>query len=132
MTSVTVELPIGLYQQAMQLARATQRPIEQIVSDWIQPPLLAIPDVEDALTGLEELSNDELLEIVRSQTSRHEADRLQALLDVQQRRALTHAERAEANRLVEREDFLTLRKAKAIYLLKQRKALPREIAALIM
>jgi hypothetical protein len=132
MTSVTVELPTGLYQQAMQLARATQRPIEQIVSDWIQPPLLAIPDVEDALTGLEELSTNELIEIARSQTSRHEADRLQALLDAQQRRALTHTERAEANRLVEREDFLTLRKAKAIYLLKQRKALPREIAALIV
>lgn len=132
MTSVTVELPTGLYQQAMQLARATQRPIEQIVSDWIQPPLPAIPDVEDALAGLEDLSTNELLEIARSQTSRHEADRLQVLLELQQRGALTSAERAEANRLVEREDFLTLRKAKAIYLLKQRKALPREIAALIV
>ena len=132
MTTVTIELPAPLYQQAMQQARATQRPIEQVVSDWIQPPVPAIRDTEDALGGLDELSTHELLEIARSQTPGHEADRLQALLELQQRRALTQTERAEANRLVEREDFLTLRKAKAIYLLKQRKALPREIAALIV
>jgi hypothetical protein len=116
----------------MQQAVATQRPIEQVVSDWVQPPVPAVRDTEDALAGLDELSTHELLGIARSQTPRHEADRLQTLLELQQRRALTHTERAEANRLVEREDFLTLRKAKAIYLLKQRKALPREIAALIV
>ena len=132
MTTVTIELPAPLYQQAMQHAVATQRPIEQGVSDWIQPPVPAVRDSEDALAGLDELSTHELLDIARSQTTRHEADRLQTLLELQQRRALTPVERAEANRLVEREDFLTLRKAKAIYLLKQRKALPREIAALIV
>ncbi len=132
MTAVTIELPAPLYQQAMQQAVATQRPIEQVVSDWIQPPVSVVRDTEDALAGLDELSTHELLDIARSQTPRLEADRLQMLLELQQRRALTPVERAEANRLVEREDFLTLRKAKAIYLLKQRKALPREIAALIV
>lgn len=132
MTTVTIELPAPLYQQAMLQAVATQRPIEQVVSDWIQPPVPAIRDTEDALAGLDELSTQELLQIAQSQTPRREADRLQTLLELQQRRALTHPERAEANRLVEREDFLTLRKAKAIYLLKQRKALTREIAALIV
>jgi len=132
MTAVTIELPAPLYQQAMQQAVATQRPIEQVVSDWVQPPAPVSRDTEDALAGLDALSTHELLEIARSQTPRHEADGLQALLEMQQRRALTPTERAEANRLVEREDFLTLRKAKAIYLLKQRKALPREIAELIV
>lgn len=131
MTTVTIELPATLYQQAMQQAVATQRPIEQVVSDWIRPPVPAIQDTEDALAGLDELSTDELIEIARSQIRPYEADRLQALLELQQRRALTPTERAEANQLVEREDLLTLRKAKAVYLLKQRKALPREIAALI-
>lgn len=132
MTTVTIELPVSLYQQAMQQAVATQRPIEQVVSDWIQPPVPAVRDTEDALAGLDELSTHDLLDIARSQTPRHESDRLQTLLELQQRRASTPVERAEANRLVEREDFLTLRKAKAIYLLKQRKALPREVAALIV
>jgi hypothetical protein len=44
---------------------------------------------------------------------------------------LTGAERDEAVRLVEQEDNLTLRKAKAIYLLKQRNALPDELAGLL-
>lgn len=129
MTSVTLELPTTLYQQAAQMARATQRPIEQVVIDWIQPPPQGAKNIEEALKGLEGLSNDDLIEAARSKTPRNEAERLQVLLALQQQRALTYAERAEADRLVKQEDLLTLRKAKAIYLLRQRKALPQDLMA---
>ena len=92
--------------------------------------MVAIGAPEDALYGLEALSDLELIEVVRSKTPHREAGRLQALLTWQQQRALTYAEREEANQLVAAEDLLTLRKAKAIYLLKQRNALPRDLAAL--
>lgn len=130
MTSVTLDLPSSVYQQAVQLARATQRPIEQVVIEWIRPPMAAIGAAEDALHGLEAMSDLELIEVVRSKTPHREAGRLQTLLTWQQQRALTYAEREEANQLVAAEDLLTLRKAKAIYLLKQRNALPRDLAAL--
>lgn len=39
---------------------------------------------------------------------------------------LTEPERIEAAELVEQEDLLTLRKAKALYLLTQRNALPHD------
>ena len=84
---------------------------------------------EETLRGLEDLSDRELNEVARSKTARQEAERLQTLLAWQQQRALTYAEREEANLLVAREELLTLRKAKAIYLLKQRNALPRDLAA---
>lgn len=129
MTSVTLELPTNMYQQAAQLARATQRPIEQVVMEWIRPPMAAAGAAEETLRGLEDLSDRELNEVARSKTARQEAERLQTLLAWQQQRALTYAEREEANLLVAREDLLTLRKAKAIYLLKQRNALPRDLAA---
>ncbi|HRI57407.1 MAG TPA: hypothetical protein PK170_09965 [Anaerolineae bacterium] len=129
MTSVTLELPTNMYQQAAQLARATQRPIEQVVMEWIRPPMAAAGAAEETLRGLEDLSDRELNEVARSKTARQEAERLQTLLAWQQQRALTYAEREEANLLVAREELLTLRKAKAIYLLKQRNALPRDLAA---
>ena len=129
MTSVTLELPTNMYQQAAQLARATQRPIEQVVMEWIRPPMAAASAAEETLRGLEDLSDRELNEVARSKTARQEAERLQTLLAWQQQRALTYAEREEAKLLVAREELLTLRKAKAIYLLKQRNALPRDLAA---
>jgi hypothetical protein len=72
------------------------------------------------------------LHAVRGQTrSPEDTEHLQALLNLQTQRELTGAERDEAVRLVEQEDNLTLRKAKAIYLLKQRNALPDELAGLL-
>lgn len=132
MTSVTLDLPTKLYQQAMQIARATQRPVEQVVIDWIQPPTQPAGAAEDALAGLDDLSTAELIEVAKSKTPRDEAHRLRTLLEWQQQRALTHAEREEADRLVRQEDALTLRKAKAIYLLRQRKALPQNVATFLM
>jgi hypothetical protein len=132
MTSVTLDLPTKLYQQAMQMARATQRPVEQVVIDWIQPPMQPAGAGEDALVGLDDLSTAELIEVAKSKTPQREAQRLQTLLEWQQQRALTYAEREEADRLVRQEDALTLRKAKAIYLLRQRKALPQDLAAFLM
>jgi hypothetical protein len=51
------------------------------------------------------------------------ARRLQALLNAQHQRMLTAREQEEAATLVEHEDFMTLRRAKALFLLKQRGAL---------
>ncbi len=132
MTTVTLDLPRQIYQKAAQIAKATKRPIEQVVVEWIRPPVERAGSVQDAvLAGLEAMSTAQLTQVARSGAAPEDTERLRELLSLQEHRELTEAERDEAARLVEQEDLITLRKAKAIYLLKQRNALPDELAALL-
>lgn len=131
MTTVTLDLPRQIYQKAAQIAKATKRPIEQVVVEWIQPPIERTGSLQDAvLAGLDTMSTAQLTQVVRSTATLEDSERLRELLNLQEQRELTEVERDEAARLVEQEDLITLRKAKAIYLLKQRNALPDELAAL--
>jgi hypothetical protein len=57
--------------------------------------------------------------------------RLQGLLALQRERGLNRAEQQEVAALVEREDWYTLRKARALYLLKKRNALPDHLKRLL-
>ena len=132
MTTVTLDLPRQIYQKAAQIAKATKRPIEQVVVEWIRPPIERVGSVQDAiLAGLEAMSTAQLTQVARSGATPEDTERLRELLSLQEQRELTEAEQDEAARLVEQEDLMTLRKAKAIYLLKQRNALPDELAALL-
>ena len=131
MTTVTLELPRSIYQKAAQIARATKRSIEQVVVEWIRPPVERTGSVQDAvLAGLEAMSTPQLTQVPLT-AKPDETARLRVFLSLQERRELTEAERDEAIHLVEQEDLITLRKAKALYLLKQRNALPGELAALL-
>ena len=89
--------------------------------EWIRPPALA------KLPELERLSNDELLQAAHATFPPEHVHRLQELLAAQQQRSLSEDEQREAVSLVEQEDFLTLCKAKALFLLKQRGALPGDL-----
>lgn len=116
--AITLELPDEVYQQAQRIAQATRRPLEEVVSDWIRPPMPRQP------RELERLSDDELLQIAGDTILAEHAHRLQELLAAQRRRTLSEEEQREAMTLVEQEDLLTLRKARALFFLKQRGLLP--------
>jgi len=119
--AVTLELPDEVYQRAQRVAQATQRPLEEVVIEWIRPP------VQVKLPELEHLPNDELLRAARATLPPEHTQRLQELLAAQQQRSLSEDEQREAVELVEQEDFVTLRKARALFLLKQRGILPDEL-----
>ena len=129
MHTVTVELSEEIYEQAEQIAKKTQRPIEQVVVEWIHPP--AKESLTHSINALENLPNEELVKIARSNIPVDYTHRLQELLTAQQQRDLTDSEQREAGTLVEQEDFLTLRKARALFLLKQRNALTEDLSALL-
>jgi hypothetical protein len=122
--TVTLELPVEIYQQAEQIARVTQRPVEQVVVEWIHPPQTEKAEI---LTALENLSNEQLIQTAQASVLPDSSRRLQELLAVQEQRTLTESEQHEAATLVEQEDLLTLRKAKALFLLKQRGILPDDL-----
>ncbi|MFZ2521168.1 MAG: hypothetical protein WA089_20885, partial [Anaerolineae bacterium] len=116
----------------IRIARATKRPVEQVVVEWIRPPVERTGSAQDAvLTGLESMNTAQLTQIAISTTAPKEMLRLRELLGLQEQRELTEVERREATRLVEEEDLLTLRKAKAIYLLRQRNAMPDDLISLL-
>ena len=121
--SITLTLPDAVYRQAQQVAKTTQRAIEEVVLTWIRP----VP--EKGLEGLDELSNDELLTISQTTVPPARTRRLQDLLTAQRQRNLAEGEQQEAAQLVEQEDLLTLRKSKALLLLKQRGALTKDFHA---
>ena len=118
--SVTLALPDDIYQQAQRVAETTQQEIEEVVLAWIHPT------PEEELVELDELSNDELLTVAQSIVPLAHAERLQDLLVSQRQRSLTENEQ-RAEKLVEQEDLLTLRKSKALLLLKQRGALTKDL-----
>lgn len=78
--------------------------------------------------GLDKLSNDELLAVARTTVPSVHTRRLQDLLIAQRQRNLTDSEQQEATKLVEEEDLLTLRKSKALLLLKRRGALTGDLS----
>jgi hypothetical protein len=119
--AVTLELPDEIYQRAQHVAKTTRRSLEEVVCEWIRPP------VQITLPELERLSDDELLQTARATLPPEHAYRLQELLAVQQQRSLSADEQREAITLVEQEDFITLHKAKALFLLKQRGILPGDL-----
>lgn len=132
MTTITLDLPQEIYRRAQRAAKATQRPVEQIVVEWIQPPLEENnAAIQPIIAEMEKLTTEELIQIAQATLPTPEAARLQTLLAAQQQRALTSPERQEAERLVAQEDLTTLRKAKALFLLKQRHALPHALATLL-
>lgn len=121
--SITLTLPDAVYRQAQRVAKTTQQAIEEVVLTWIRPA------PEEELVGLEALSSDELFAITQTTVSPVRIRRLQDLLTAQRQRNLTEDEQREAAKLVEQEDMLTLRKSKALLLLKQRDALPKNFYA---
>lgn len=121
--SITLTLPDAVYRQAQRVAKTTQQTIEEVVLTWIRPA------PEEELVGLEALSNDELRAVTQTTVPSVRIRRLQDLLTAQRQRNLTKDEQQEAAQLVEQEDMLTLRKSKALLLLKQRGALPKDFHA---
>jgi hypothetical protein len=130
--TITLDLPTDIYRRAAQLARSTDRSIEELVLDWLRTTMNDAPtELETEELNLEALSSEELIQIAYKRTAEEEAARLQTLLEAQHERPLTIAERNEATYLVEQEDLLTLKKARAIYLLKQRHALPDQLKTIL-
>lgn len=128
MTTVTLELPRRIYQKAAQIAKKTKRPIEQVVVEWIQPPTERGDSLQDAvLADLAGMNRAQLAQVARSAVAADDTNRLRELLSLQQQRQLTEAEHKGATHLVEQEDLMTLRKAKALYLLKQRNSSPDDL-----
>lgn len=130
MHTIQLEVSEEIYTRAKRVSRQTSQPIEKVVAAWIQPPGESERDLtQDMLSELDALSDETLVQLVRSFVPKDEAEQLSNLLSKQKQRPLSDVEQQEARDLIRKQDLLTLRKAKAIYLLKKHNALPPEFAS---
>ena len=124
-TTITVDFPKPVYQRLQRQARMMQAPIAEIVVQTVQyslPAWLEVipPEHEKALVKLYDLSNAQLERIAKSKLSRPKQQKLDKLLEKNREDFLTFREREELDVLHLEADFLTLKKAQALVILKER------------
>jgi hypothetical protein len=124
-TAVMLDLPEALYLRLASAAKATQRPLSEVLLRALRAG--SPPDWEDApeemhaeLSALDRLDDDALYRVARERWAAADVDRYDELLNRQQEGSLSDSERAELGRMREAHDRRTLRKAHAAALLKWR------------
>jgi hypothetical protein len=119
--SVTLTIPQYLYDRARRLAEQKALPIEQILVRQLETTLVELPalppDEQAELEALTHLSDQALRTIAREQMPGAAQQRMQVLMEGNNRGTLSAHEREELTLLVEQGQRLMLRKAKAMALL---------------
>lgn len=123
--TVTLQIPELLYQRLINTARATNRPLEEIMlyalkvgspPDWDNVP----DEFQVDLAALDRMEDEALWKIAQSRKTVADMERYNILLDRNQEGTLTDAERAELTTLRTEADCFMLRKAQAAALLRWR------------
>jgi hypothetical protein len=122
--TLTVDVPLGLYNQLQQRAAASARRVEDEV---ILTLAAALPDdnglpddLTEMLASFATLEDGTLWRLARSRVTDDDHARLAELADRRQRDGLNADELREAEELVERHDRVVAVRAKAAALLKAR------------
>lgn len=123
--TVTLQIPATLYQRLVNTARATQRPLEEVVLHALQigsPPEWdnVPPEFQADLAALDKLDDNTLWQIARSHKTAEEMERYNTLLEGNSNNTLTEAERLELMALRQEADRFMLLKAQAAVLLRWR------------
>lgn len=122
---VTVHFPKQIYKRLKQQARVMKQPVDEIVVGSVQRGLPVwmnrFPEeLEKELERLDRFSSLRLRELAQSKLSSNKQRRLETLLHKNSEGTITAKEEAELDGLHLETSFATLKKAKALVLLKSR------------
>jgi hypothetical protein len=125
LAEITLKIPEILYQRLVNTARATQRPLEEVILHALQvgsPPTWDdVPEEFQAdLAALDKLDENTLWQIVQSRKRSADMERYNILLEKNSNGTLSEAERLELMALRHETDLFMLRKAQAAVLLRWR------------
>jgi hypothetical protein len=123
--TITLQVPEILYQRLVNTARATQRPVEEVIIHALQvgspPGWDDVPEEFQAdLAALDKLDDNTLWQILHNRKTAAEMERYNILLEGNSSGTLTEAERFELMKLRYEADLFMLRKAQAAVLLRWR------------
>lgn len=125
LAEITLQIPEILYQRLVNTARATQRPLEEVILHALQvgspPSWDDVPEEFQAdLAALDKLDDNTLWQIAQSRKTAGDMKRYNILLEGNASGTLTEAERLELMALRHEADLFMLRKAQAPVLLRWR------------
>ena len=119
-----IDAPDEISARARRIAETTSKPVEQVLIEHLQslavPQIELPPDEQAELDALAHLSDDALWTIVRERLPDEVQARAHDLMKRNSGGALSAAEAAELESLVQRADRLMLRKAESASILTQR------------
>jgi hypothetical protein len=123
--TVTLKLPENLYQRLASHAKATRRPLEDVILHALvvgSPPIWEdVPaEYQAILAEMDRLDDETLWEIVTGRKTSTEMTRYDKLLEKNEKDSISAEERLELVRLRSEADRFTLRKAHAAALLRWR------------
>lgn len=124
-TAITVNFPKPVYQRLQRQAKVMRTPISEIVVQTVTHSLPVWLDVipiehERQLAKLQDLSDSELEKIAKSKLSIAKQRKFDKLLQKNSEGQLTSKELDELDDLHLEANFLTLKKAQALVILKER------------
>lgn len=125
LTEIKLQVPEILYQRLVNTARATQRPVEEIIIHALQvgsPPAWddVLEEFQAEIAALDKLDDNTLMQIVRDRKTATDLERYDTLLEGNSSGTLTEAERLELTALRHDAELFMLRKAQAVVLLRWR------------
>ncbi len=124
MRTLTIRLPDEVYVRLQHAARGNEEQMGQVAVRMLSaalPPDDTLPQgIEQELRVLESLSDDVLWAVARSKMATSKQRRWKRLLDKNRQGTLTESERQDLEQLIAEGDRLTLSKAHAYLLLKER------------
>ena len=125
LSTVTLQIPDGIYRRLEVQAKARSQSLEEILVHALN--VGSPPDVNDVptelkadLADLDSMSDDALLILMQAKKPIADFDRYDELLDLKADRLLLSAETEELERLRKESDIFMLRKAQAAVILKWR------------
>jgi prophage DNA circulation protein len=122
--TITLHLPDNFLQPLERTMRATKQPLETLLLTALQnalPPLEGLPaEIIANLEALELLEDNRLRAVLLETVPPQMQEHISALLQTQQARPLTQAEREQLASLQKQADLVMLRKAWAAVLLRFR------------
>jgi hypothetical protein len=121
--TITISLPTPIYRRVERQSQLMQRSIAEelvaVVIDYSQKETLA-DDIEQVLAQLDWFTDNELWQAAQFTVSADDSDKMQELLEKQQRDGLTTSESQQVKQLSHFFNRIMLVRAKALVLLKQR------------
>ncbi len=122
--SVTIELPLAIFERLEHNARQQRRSIPDVIRDMVLQDVSNLPplpsDVEAELAAFANLSDDVLGLLARSTLTETQQSELAHLNHLAQQRPLTREESARQQELGNAYDRVLVRRAQAAALLKSR------------
>lgn len=122
--AITVKLPEEIIERIKRAARATKRPVNQILADIVRTALPSLekipPEYRQELEAMESMSDEQLWKTTEELLSSQSQRQIARLLRKNGRESLTKTEEQTLTRLRKEADRLMMRRSYAYLLLKSR------------